>query len=1209
MICWPASPTPGSRPRPAGPAQAYQRTSEDADALQGLYQRGYAAQSQYDQARGSAQDARSVYDQARDASSRLQVRAPFAATVARRDLRLGQVASPGAPAFSLVDLSQLRVEVHLPERELARLSEGMPVEIRSEFQGDSTTMGEVIRVAPVVDARTGTVKVTIGLDPEQRALRPGMFVNVRIIVETREDAVLIDKRALTYEQGRPFVVVVREGAAVRMPADVGFAGVEEVELLRRGGARRAHRGGRPDRPRRRRPRRDHRGRGARGARRWGARSRGGSRRSHRRPGRRRGVIPVSAGGDDSTLGGMITRPVAVCMAVLAAVVFGLVSARQLPLNLMPDLSYPTLTVRSDYEGAAPEEVESQVSRLLEEALSTVPGLVDIESVSRAGEADIILEFQWGTDMDEVAQTVRERLAIARLPDEATRPLLLRYDPALDPILQIALAGDQDQFALRELAEEEVRRALETLPGVAAVRVQGGLERELRVEVSEALLQRRGFTLADIINRLAQENVNIAGGSLKEGETEYLIRTLNELTDAGEISALQVMNGEGDVRRLDELAVVRPAEREREVVSRVNGRPAVEIAVYKEADANIVEVARLVRLQLFGDGSRREPPSAEEVAAEEAAAEARAAASSGGGGPPGMGGGGPRRASRSAYVFGNLPDDVDLRLIRDSSHFIEASISEVRSTAMWGGVLAVLVLFVFLRDLRSTGIIALSIPISIAVTFAPMFLFGVSLNLMSLGGLALAIGMLVDNSVVVLESIVRCREEGDDRLAGAVRGAREVAGAVTASTLTTVAVFLPLVFVEGIAGQLFGNLALTVVFGLLASLVVALFLIPTLSALQGDLGSMVDTAGAAEPRRPFAWMRGVAGDLKGGWVESWRWLRGGEGPQGWVRGAALPVLAIYQALRSLLLVAALFWGGLGTLAFAVAGFVLTRGWAVARRLLAGPSSRFFESFDRGFAKLNTRYRALLTGALAHPSRVLVPAVGLFLLSLLILPRLGSELLPDLAQGEFQVEVQLPVGTPLSSTEALLPELERIAQAAPGVASVYAVAGVAEADQANSDRGEHTAVLQVVLADEGDPIEVEERAQAHLRDALARVPGLESVRIERPDLFSFRTPVEIEIRGHDLAALRAQTELVVEELEGLGELRDISSNLRSGYPSCTSPTTASGWRPGGSTSPRWRRPCATRCRAASPRTWPAPPAAPTCESSPARRTAPPWRACGA
>ena len=596
-----------------------------------------------------------------------------------------------------------------------------------------------------------------------------------------------------------------------------------------------------------------------------------------------------AGGGDAGSGSAASifavttrRPVAILMVVMAVCVFGGVSYQRLSLDLMPDIAYPALTVRTKYPGSAPEEVERLVSRPLERELGILPGLVGLRSVSKAGQSDVLLEFDWDTDMNEAAADIREKVDRTWLPEEAGKPLLLRYDPSLEPVLRVGLSGGQGLYQLRELAEEEIRRDLESIPGVAAVKVRGGLEQEIHVALRERRIALLGLDLATVERRLAEADVNLPGGRLREGETEYLVRTLNELRSVAEIEDLVVARHGGAEIRLRDIARVEASHKDREILTRVNGRESVDLEIYKEAGANIVAVARAVRDRLLGTAEQRAwVASRDSTGAPEAKAgedpEARRKA----------------EAVRTLterrmtdFVAHGLPDGVELDVLSDQSAFIESSIAEVRRNVLLGGAIAGLVLLVFLRNVVHTLIVAVTIPVSVVATFAPMYLFDVSLNIMSLGGLALGVGMLVDNSIVVLESIFRCREEGDDPVTATVRGTAAVSSAVCASTLTTVAVFFPIVFVEGVAGQVFGDMALTVVFSLLASLAVALWFIPMLASRSAGLPGLA-------PESPF--LRLSAGEgLR-------RALDAGRAPGARLREAALvlPRLLLDLGVRAVL----------------------------------------------------------------------------------------------------------------------------------------------------------------------------------------------------------------------------------------------------------------------------------------------------------------------
>ena len=807
---------------------------------------------------------------------------------------------------------------------------------------------------------------------------------------------------------------------------------------------------------------------------------------------------------------VVDRPVAVLMIFLGAAVFGLVSYSNLPLELMPDISYPTLTVRTEYPGAAPEEVESRVSRPIEEQLATVDGVVDITSRSRAESSDVVLEFTWGSDMDAASQTIRERLQQIWFGEGIERPLLLRYDPSLDPILRVAVAleGEGDLYSLRDIAEQELKPALEAMEGVAAARVQGGLEREVLVEVREDWLAARGITLGQVQGALQAENVNLAGGKILEGQTEYLIRTLGELSGLDEIRSLEVSRPDGTRVRVDEVATVTEASAERKVMSHLDGEEAVELEIFKEADANIVEVSRRVKAALGLDM----PVMPEGME-----------------GPPGSATGpGMEGMPRPPTLVDDLPEGVVLEPLDDQAAFIEAAINNLRSTAIFGGFLAVIVLFLFLRDVRSTAIIATAIPISVVGSFAALYLGGVSLNLMSLGGLALGIGMLVDNAVVVLESIQVQRERGCGRREAALLGVKEVAAAVTASTLTTVAVFGPIGFVEGIAGQLFGDLATAVVFSLLASLVVALIFVPMLAAREVQLPAI--RGGLRELSDPLRFksvgtaLNAAAWDMDKGWRL---------------------IFAPYQLLRFLVNLVLELVGLLILVPTAIATRIGAIFWGLfggrAHRLALWTADRFGNVYDR----LAARYRPLLGGALRRPGTVLGAAALALLLSWGLFGAVGKELIPEVHQGRFTIETALPVGTPLVRNAAILEEAERLVGAHPDVERVYTAIGSERRADSKPDEGEHSAKFLVQLTEGGDLAERERQVMADLRDELAVIEKLET-RFSTPSLFSFKTPIEVVITGRELDVLENLSDQSLARLERLGGLRDVSTSLAKGYP---------------------------------------------------------------
>ncbi len=749
--------------------------------------------------------------------------------------------------------------------------------------------------------------------------------------------------------------------------------------------------------------------------------------------------------------GSIRRPVTVFISALAAVVFGVVAFGELATDLLPDITYPSLTIRTTYEGAAPIEVESLVTRPVENAVGVVSNLVRVSSSSRPGVSEVTLEFAWSTAMDFAALDVRERLDLLRLPLESEPPILLRYDPSLDPILRIGVVGGDDLVRLRRVAEERIQRPLERIEGVAAAQVVGGLEEEFQVLVDERQLANLGLGIDALVARLGQENVNVTGGRLRDGQTEYLVRTVGELQRPEQLRQVVIDAGRGAIVRLEDVAEVRRGFQEREIITRIDGRESVEVAIYKAGGSNTVKVSDAVREGIEAVRERLE----------------------------------------------QIDPELEVIVITDQARYIRRSVEEVLETAMIGGLLAVLVLFLFLRSWKTTMIIAIAIPISVVATFFLMYLSGISLNIMSLGGLTLGIGLLVDNAIVVLESIQRRRDDGLDDVEAARVGAGQVATAIVSSTLTSVCVFLPIVFVEGVAAQFFSDQALTVTYSLIISLVVALTVIPMLASQRFKVD--VEPSNAEPETRD--------GTIKG-------------------RLSA----AVFQLF---------VWIGRGLRALA---------WVVTRPvvwLLAVPARLFQAAFER----LAVGYARLLDGALRWPLVTVGIALMLFAASLTLYPRLGSELVPELIQGEFFLDVELPPGTHLDVTQRRLARVESLARGLEGVETVYALVG--SSSQQGGVSGDSRENLGQITLTVAPPFsrEREEQLMAELRSTLeAESAATERLDVQfgRPSYFSFKTPIEVEIRGYNLKLLRRLSDQLAAGMRQLPGITDVESSAEGGTP---------------------------------------------------------------
>ena len=810
--------------------------------------------------------------------------------------------------------------------------------------------------------------------------------------------------------------------------------------------------------------------------------------------------PLVAPGGFSLVEFATRRRVTIAMMTLTLVLFGLIALGSLKVNLLPDLSYPTLTVRTDYTGAAPSEIETLISQPAEEALGVVKGLRKLKSISRTGQSDVVLEFAWGTDMDQASLDVRDKMEALQFPLEAKPPVLLRFNPSTQPIMRLALspkaAGSGSEeirqlMELRRFADDDLKRKLEPVDGVAAVKVGGGLEDEIQVDIDQRKLAQFGLSLDSVVQRLQQENVNVSGGRLEEGSQRYLVRTVNQFATVDDIrnmllttraasssansatdQAMRLAAASGDARvmaalsqqgsgngataggmalRLKDVADVRQGYKEREAIIRLNGREAVELAIYKEGDANTVSTADALEAKL--------------------------------------------KAIRE-----QLPKDIELTTIEDQSVFIRNAIHDVKMDAVIGGLLSILIIFLFLRDGWSTFVISLSLPVSIIATFFFMGQLGLSLNVMSLGGLALATGLVVDDSIVVLESIAKARERGLGILDAAIQGTREVSMAVVASTLTTIAVFLPLVFVQGIAGQLFRDQALTVAIAIAVSLVVAMTLIPMLSALKG--------------RPPLGFPEEAP---RGRWEPGKRWQK----------PAAYAGRGIGAMFRYVF--------------FSIAWLVVRLWRAIAA--IIGPVMRKASDLAMApYARAERGYLQVLPAALARPAPVLLVAGVAFALTLAAIPLLGTDLIPQLAQDRFEMTAKLPPGTPLAQTDALVREVQGRHAKDVGVRVLYGVSGTGtRLDASPTESGENIGKLSVVMDDN----DAEARLTEALRETMKGSPGAQ-VDFSRPELFSLSPPLEIEVEGQDLEAIRAAGAKLAGMLRANPHYADVKSSVEQGFP---------------------------------------------------------------
>lgn len=600
---------------------------------------------------------------------------------------------------------------------------------------------------------------------------------------------------------------------------------------------------------------------------------------------------------------IVNKPTTVLIIFVVLSALGLYTLKDLPLDLLPDMELPFVAIVTSYPGAGPEEVEKRVTRLVESAISGVSGIDQMGSTSMSGSSLVYIQFLFGINMDEAMNDVRASLDFIKraLPEEVGSPMIMKMDPNLLPIMSYSISGNRSPEELRNYAEE-IAPKLEQIEGLAQASVGGGRESAIIVEIPRDRLQAYNLTISQVSQMIAAQNIQIAGGTITEEDINYTISTIGEYSSIEDIkntvisykmagmtyTAMGAIPGSLTTVRLRDIADVYEGYKKPSSLHYLNGVPSVSLTLQKQSGKNSVQTARAIK-------------------------------------------------ARMKNIIKEAPSDINITLTLDTTSIIERSVSQVASSAMQGGLLAILILFIFLRSLRSTVIIGLTIPISLVITFGIMFFSGMTLNIMTLAGLALGIGMLVDNSIVVLENIYSYRDKGAKPKVAAILGSQEMIMAISASTLTTICVFLPLIMYQkelGIIGEVFKGLSFTVVISLLCSLVVAVVLVPVLSSSYLKIGSTKEK------------------NLKGIWL-----------------------------------------------------------------LLD-------TSFERFFTWLENKYFSAIQYVLAHKKKTLATIIGLLVLSIVIIPFLGFEFMPESASDSVTVNVSLPVGTKLETTEAVLQQLEQI-----------------------------------------------------------------------------------------------------------------------------------------------------------------------------------------
>ena len=498
---------------------------------------------------------------------------------------------------------------------------------------------------------------------------------------------------------------------------------------------------------------------------------------------------------------IVHRPTTVFVTLVSMFIIGIISISRLNVNYLPDMEVPIISIKTTYENAGPEEVEKSITRIIENAVSSVNNVKNITSKSKESESNVEIEFNWGTDLQTASDDIREAIDMIRstLPDDSDNPSISKFSSDATPIMNIAFFGTDNLSSLYDLVDSQILTRLEQVEGVAQTEIRGGLKKIIRVDIDLNRLNAYSININDIVQTLALENQNVSGGETYEGVYKYNIRTTGEFKEVSDIESVvvELKNNIYPVRIRDIAYVHEDYEDDSEIV-RINGQKALTIAITKESGGNIIQIARDVEKRL------------ETI---------------------------------------NLPSGIYYQILFNSSDTIKNSIHNVLNTVWQGALFAVIVLMIYLWDVKSVFIISVSIPISVISTFILMYFFDITINVVSLSGLVLGIGMMVDNSIVVLENIFYYNNYynknncyNDKRIIrinnfkSSILGASEVSIAITASTLTSVCVFLPFLFVQGQMGQMFSDLCITVSISLMTSLFVALTIVPLLASRLNSTAS-------------------------------------------------------------------------------------------------------------------------------------------------------------------------------------------------------------------------------------------------------------------------------------------------------------------------------------------------------------------------------------
>jgi len=703
----------------------------------------------------------------------------------------------------------------------------------------------------------------------------------------------------------------------------------------------------------------------------------------------------------------VHKRVTVLMLTILIIILGGITLSKLGLEMLPDMDYPVISIVTIYEGASPQDIEETITSTIEEAVASVKNVKKLQSESMENASLIMVEFDWGTNLDFAAQDLRDMIdqVADYLPRESSRPLVMKWNLSQMPVLMYGATGAENTYKLRKILEDEVATKLKLLKGVASVMVYGGDEAEKQIIVDKEKLAQYNIPIDDIVQIVAAGNVTHSAGHIELKKNEYFLKTDAEFNSLKEIENLPVkLTDTGKVIYLKDIARVEAGYKEKRYRVRTDKLPTAMFWVSKESGANTLKVSRLVQ-------------------------------------------------EKMEMIETGMAGEVTFAKVMDMGNPIKNVISGASSNLIIGGILAVLIMFIFLRNWRPTVAISLAIPISVIATFVAIYLADFSLNIMTLGGLALGVGMLVDNSIVVIENIYRHLEMGKKKFIAAKDGAAEVAMAITASTLTTIAVFFPMIFAEGMTGILVRGLALTVAFSLIASLFVSLTLVPALASI------------------------------------------------------------------------------------------------LFRRVEERPQTNKSQEM---FGTIKERYKRILQRILEHRALTVIIVAFLFIISLGLIPFLGTEFMPEQDMAFMMMNVKMPVGTPLEETDAIIKQIEDAFWTTEGVKHVLVLVGPMSDAQAYADptnpQDVNEAQVFVRLEESQDRKNSFDEIQQEIRSKIPEVGGGEFVFMSSSEMMgeSQSSPIEINIFGKDLDRLKTIAAEIEFRIKDVENVTDVVNSMREGRP---------------------------------------------------------------